>query len=196
LQAAPIGRRLFIEWAKSHRVIDSLAMPAWIHALRRGLVYSIGMASTPNPAIAHIYPGRATGIVTRVAPGTKNFVPRFPRPAQRRRRPPSPVRQALVALFGLGVCLTLGVLGTDEFLARRAAAATSAAVVGSQIYVGSILFFPDGGNRCHQMYFNNQDGQFSDNGSVDCTRAVAESTKDAPKTWSVARTAVISKGFR
>jgi len=153
------------------------------------------MASAPNPAIAHLYSGRATGLVTRVAPGTKNFVPRFPRPAQRRRRPPSALRQALIAVFGLAACLTLGVLGTDEFLAHRAAAAAAAAVVNGQIYIGSILFFPGGGNRCHQMYFNNRDGQFSDKGSVDCARAVYESTKDAPKTWSVARTAVISKGF-
>jgi hypothetical protein len=167
-------------------------MPARIPALRRDVVYSTGMASTPNPAIAHLYPGRATGLVTRVAPGTKKFAPRFPRPA--RRRPRSALRQALIAALGLAACLTLGVLGTDEYLAHRAAAA--AMVVNGQIYTGSILFFPEGGTQCHQMYFNNRDGRFSDNGLVDCARATYESTKDAPKTWSVARTEVISKGFR
>jgi hypothetical protein len=159
------------------------------------IVYSANMAPL-KPAIAHLYPGRATGLVTRVAPGARNFVPKFPRPAQRRRRPPSAVRQGLIAAFALATCLTLAVFGTDEFLARRAAAAAASAVVNGQIYVGSILFFPESGNRCHQLYFNNRDGQYSDKGSVDCTRAVYESTRDAPKNWSVARTEVIAKGFR
>ncbi len=160
-------------------------------------VYPPDMATAPNPAIAHLYPGRATGLVTRVAPGTRNFVPKFPRPAQRpRRRPRSALRQGFIAAFALAACLTLGVFGTDHFLALRADAANAAATVGSQIYVGSILFFPENGNRCHQLYFNNRDGQYSDKGNVDCAHAVSESTKDAPKNWSVARTEVISKGFR
>jgi hypothetical protein len=153
------------------------------------------MTPTPAPAIAHLYPGRATGLVTRVAPGTRNFQPKFRRPVQRLRRQRSALRQGLIAAFALAACLTLGVLGTDEFLARRAAAAALAAVVDGQVYIGSILFFPDSGNRCHQMYFNNRDGQYSDKGAVDCTRAIYESTKDAPKSWSVARTEVIAKGF-
>ena len=74
-------------------------------------------------------------------------------------------------------------------------AAATAAVANGQVYVGSILFFPDSGNHCRQLYFNNLDGQFSDKGAVDCTRAAYESTKDAPKNWSVARTEVIAKGF-
>src|ERR1700733_2965982 len=159
------------------------------------------MATAPKPvthksAIAHLYPGRATGLVTRVAPGTKNFVPRFPRPAQHRRRSRSAVRQSLIAAFALAACLALGVLVTYEFLALRAASAVTAVSVDGQVYIGSILFFPDSGNKCHQLYFNNQDGRYSDKGFVDCTRAVYESTKDAPKNWSVARTAVISQGFR
>jgi hypothetical protein len=51
-------------------------------------------------------------------------------------------------------------------------------------------------NTCHQLYFNNQDGQFSDNGHVDCARAVADLSKDKPKNSSTARTEFISKGFR
>ncbi len=153
------------------------------------------MTPTPTPAIASVYPGRATGIVTRVAPGTRKFAPKFPRPAQRRPRPRSALRQGLIAAFAVAACLALSVLGTDEFLARRAAAAAAAAVVNGQIYIGSILFFPESGDRCHQLYFNNRDGQFSDKGPVDCTRAAYELTKDAPKNWSVARTEVIAKGF-
>jgi hypothetical protein len=154
------------------------------------------MATAPNAAIAHLYPGRATGLVTRVAPGTRNFVPKFPRPAQRRRRPRSALRQGIIAALALALCLTLGVLGTNEFMARQAAAAAAAGTVNGQVYIGSILFFPDSGNRCHQLYFNNMDGRYSDKGNVDCTHAVSQTMKDAPKDWSAARTEIISKGFR
>jgi hypothetical protein len=155
------------------------------------------MASPPNSAIAHLYPGRATGLVTRVKPGAKNFVPKFPRPAQRRRkRSNSTLHQAIIAALGLAMLVGLGVIGTDQILEYRAAVAAKAAVVDGQIYIGSILFFPDDGKRCHQLYFNNRDGQYSDKGLVDCTRAVYELTKDAPKSWSVARTEEISKSFR
>src|ERR1700722_6062478 len=92
--------------------------------------------AAPKSAIAHLYPGRATGLVTRVAPGSRNFVPKFPRPAQRRRKPPSAWRQGLIAAFPLAACLALAVVGTDEFLARRAAAAATAEVVNGQVYVG------------------------------------------------------------
>jgi len=52
------------------------------------------------------------------------------------------------------------------------------------------------GNRCHQLYFDNRDGHFADNGAVDCTRAAAEmTTKDAQKGSVSARTEGISKSF-
>jgi hypothetical protein len=154
------------------------------------------MSSANNPAIAHLYPGRTSGLVTRVEPGTRKFVAKFPRPSQRRRRSGSGWRQGIIAALALAICVALGAAGADEFLTRRNAAVAMAAATNEQLYVGSILFFPDMGNRCHQLFFDNRNGQYADNGSVDCAHAVSESTKDAPKSWSVARTAVISQGFR
>jgi hypothetical protein len=162
--------------------------------MRRTIMYLAAMAPPYNQAIAHLYPGRTSGVVTRVAPGTRNFVPKFPRPA--RRGVNSAWRQGIIAATALAVCVTLGALGTNEFLMRRDAAIAVADAANQQAYVGSILFYPDLGNRCHQLFFDNRNGQYADNGSVDCTHAVAELGKDVPKNFSAARTAVISKGFQ
>jgi len=150
-----------------------------------------------DQAISHIYSGRATGLVTRVRPGTRNFAPKFPRPAERRAppRPRSAWRQAIIAALALVLVVTLGVFGADEFLIHRDAAAVAAASARS-VYVGSVLFYPSLGNRCHQLYFDNRDGHFADNGPVDCTRAAAEmTTKDGQKGSAAARTEGISKSF-
>ena len=154
-----------------------------------------------NQAITHIYSGRATGLVTRVRPGTRNFAPKFPRPAERRPprqpRPRSAWRQAIIAALALVLVVTLGVFGADEFLIHRDAAAAVAAASARSLYVGSVLFYPNIGNRCHQLYFDNRDGHFADNGAVDCTRAAAEMTaKDGQKGSAAARTEGISKSFR
>ena len=154
------------------------------------------MASPSHPAIAHLYPGRTAGLITRVAPGKPNFAPKFPRPPRRHRRSSSTLRQVFIAVLALVACVTLGVAGTDAFLTHRVVALADEAAGGDQTYLGSILFYPDTGNTCHQLYFNNQDGQFSDNGRVDCTRAVADLSKNQPKNSSAARTEFISKGFR
>ncbi|MGB6662970.1 MAG: hypothetical protein WBE90_28760 [Xanthobacteraceae bacterium] len=100
------------------------------------------------------------------------------------------LREALVA------CVTLGVVGTDAFLTHPDVGLADEATGTDQILLGSILFYPDTGSTCHQLYFNNQDGQFSDKGHVDCARAVADLSKDKPKNSSTARTEFISKGFR
>jgi hypothetical protein len=149
-----------------------------------------------DQAISHIYSGRATGLVTRVKPGARSLAPRFPRPSQGRQpRPRSAWRQAIVAALALVVVVTLGVFGADEFLIHRDAAAVAAASARS-VYVGSVLFYPNLGNRCHQLYFDNRDGHFADNGAVDCTRAAAEmTTKDGQKGSAAARTEGISKSF-
>ncbi len=99
-------------------------------------------------------------------------------------------------MLALVACVTLGVLGTDAFLTHHDVALADEVDSKGQIYLGSILFYPDTGNTCHQLYFNNQDGQFSDNGHVDCTHAAADLSKNKPKNLSAARTEVISKGFR
>lgn len=137
--------------------------------------------------------------MTRVRPGTRNFAPKFPRPAERRQprpRPRSAWRQAIIAALALVLCVTLGVFGADEFLIHGDAAATVAAASARSIYVGSVLFYPNKGSHCHQLYFDNRDGRFADNGAVDCRRAAAETTaKDAHKDSSAARTEGISKSF-
>ncbi len=150
-----------------------------------------------DQAISRVYSGRATGLVTRVKPGTRNLAPKFPRPSERRPpRPRSAWRQAVIAALALVVVVTLGVFGADEFLIHRDEAATVAAASARSVYVGSVLFYPNMGNRCHQLYFDNRDGHFADNGAVDCTRAAAEATtKSAPKSPSTARTEGISKSF-
>jgi hypothetical protein len=150
-----------------------------------------------DSAISHIYSGRATGLVTRVKPGVRNLAPKFPRPSERRpARPRSAWRQAIIAALALVVVVTLGVFGADEFLVHRDTAATAAAASARSVYVGSVLFYPNLGNRCHQLYFDNRDGHFADNGAVDCTRAAAEMTaKDAQKGSASARTEGISKSF-
>ena len=99
-------------------------------------------------------------------------------------------------MLALVACVTLGLVGTDAFLTHHDVALADEAAGTGQTYLGSILFYPDTGNTCHQLYFNNQDGQFSDNGRVDCTRAVADLSKNQPKNSSAARTEFISKGFR
>jgi hypothetical protein len=120
--------------------------------------------------------------------------PKFPRP-KRRRQASSGWRQGVIAVLALLVCLGLGLFGTDAFLTRRAAADAAAAAESKQIYIGSILVYPDLGDRCHQLFFDNRNGHYADNGSVDCSRAVTELSKDAPKNFSAARTEVIREGF-
>jgi len=152
------------------------------------------MSNPTNPAIADLYAGRASGYVTRVAPGTRNFVPQFPRPSKRRRQR-SAFFQGLIAVLALVICVTLGVFGTDQFLAHHNATVADEAAGNAQRYLGSILFYPDSGNTCHQLFFNNQDGRFADNGRVDCTHAVEKLAKDRPENPAGARTQDISKGF-
>ena len=72
---------------------------------------------------------------------------------------------------------------------------TYEAAKGDDIYTGSILYMPDTSNVCHQWLFDNQNGQFTDKGSVDCQEA-ADQSLDGPKNWSAARIRVISTGFR
>jgi hypothetical protein len=64
------------------------------------------------------------------------------------------------------------------------------------IYTGSILYMPDDGKTCRQHLFDNNSGRLFDNGSVDCARAAYRPASLPPKNWSVARTHVISYGFR
>ena len=90
------------------------------------------MANPTNAAISHLYSGRATGYVTRVTPGTRNFVPKFPRPAPRRRKPTSALWQGITAVMAFVVCVSLSVFGTYEFLARRSVMEAQAATTQTE----------------------------------------------------------------
>jgi hypothetical protein len=122
---------------------------------------------------------------------------RFPRSAKSRAR--NSVHEIL-AVTAIGATLALGVVATDQYVVakRHAAAARAAAAAAGadEIYTGSILYMPDTSNICHQWLFDNHNGQFNDNGYVNCERAFYQGSPDSPKQWSAARVRVISSGFR
>jgi hypothetical protein len=121
----------------------------------------------------------------------------FSRPARTRSRPAGGPRQTLIAIIAVGGVLALGAVATNEYVTaakREAAGDTYSASKDDDIYTGSILYMPDTSNLCHQWLFDNQSGQFADNGSVDCE--TASQGFDGPKRWSAARVKVISDGFR
>jgi hypothetical protein len=121
---------------------------------------------------------------------------RYPRQKNRAR---SSFREILT-VSALGATLALGVVAAEQYVvAKRHAAAArvaAAAVSDEEIYTGSILYMPDSSNICHQWMFDNHNGQFSDNGYVNCERAFYQGSPDSPKQWSAARVRVISSGFR
>jgi hypothetical protein len=121
-------------------------------------------------------------------------------------RPKKPLRHArnrpgqVGLVIAVGVCLGLGAFGLEDYVAIKKSAAKVAAAAAAasdeEIYTGSILYMPDRGNICRQLLFDNQNGQFSDNGYVDCGRAAYRSASDEAKHWPTARVRVISTGFR
>jgi hypothetical protein len=119
------------------------------------------------------------------------------RPAKTRKRAKNRVQEAL-AVVAVGIVLGVGAFATDSYIAAERHAAPSKAAAGgdAEIYTGSILYMPDTSNVCHQWLFNNHNGQFSDNGYVDCRHAFYQGSPDSPKQWSAARVRVISAGFR
>jgi hypothetical protein len=122
---------------------------------------------------------------------------RFPRPAKQHPSTGHGARQTFVVVVAIAAVLGLGAFATDQFIgtAKRQAGGTYQAAKGDDIYTGSILYMPDTSNVCHQWLFDNQTGQFTDKGSVDCQEA-ADQSLDGPKNWSTARIRVISTGFR
>ena len=99
-------------------------------------------------------------------------------------------------MLAFGACLGLGALAIDYYVTAQRQAAALLPSDDDEIYTGSILYMPDMGNVCRQLLFDNQNGQFTDNGYVDCERAAYRSRMDQPKRWSAARVRVISDGFR
>jgi hypothetical protein len=125
---------------------------------------------------------------------------------QRIARPSKKVRRAgnrpsqVGLVLAIGAFLGFAAFGIDDYVAAEKAAAKAAAVAlaasDQEIYTGSILYTPDRGNLCRQLLFDNQNGQFTDNGYVDCDRAAYGNPNEEAKHWSAARVRVISDGFR
>jgi hypothetical protein len=134
---------------------------------------------------------------------------RVPRHVKTRRQPSRNRPRQIAAVIAIGGCLGFAGFSTDAYItAKQKAAVAKAAVTlvatgngnDDEIYTGSILFMPESGVRCRQLLFNNQNGLFSDNGSVDCDRAayrgMTSVSETSAKYWPVARVQVISDGFR
>ena len=75
-------------------------------------------------------------------------------------------------------------------------AAVPAAAPGNDpdIYTGSILFVPRGGELCGQWMFDNRNGALWDNGQVNC-RTSSEASKQT-EGMSTARMMAIGKAFK
>jgi hypothetical protein len=125
-------------------------------------------------------------------------------------------RQSVVVI-AIGAVIAAGLFATGKYVAARqqtpplimtmaAAKAKTAARDGTsvattassddEIYTGSILYMPDEGQICHQLFFDNLTGRLSDNGYVDCQRAIYGNLSGTPMQMSAARVRVISTGFR
>lgn len=119
---------------------------------------------------------------------------RFERPVNKSRRKSFSLRQALVVV-AVGSFLGAGALGIDRYIILQREAAAAVAPDVDVIYTGSILYTPSMGSFCRQLLFDNRNGEFADNGYVDCDTADYHSAVDGPKHWSAARVRVISNGF-
>jgi hypothetical protein len=85
----------------------------------------------------------------------------------------------------------------DGLRPKRTQQATSAQSTGDdEIYTGSILFVPTGGDNCWQRFLDNQTGRLWDNGFVSCEGAAPHSLISQPGRYSTAgRVDAIRKGF-
>jgi hypothetical protein len=119
-------------------------------------------------------------------------------------------------VVGIGAVLVLvGLFATGEYVTTRqdeptvviitpgvpttgpGSAIVAAAAAGDNlIYRGSILFMPEFGHTCRQLFFNNLTGRLSDNGKVDCLAVLTEVGFAPPTQQPNARFRVISDGFR
>lgn len=135
---------------------------------------------------------------------------RFARPGKGRPIAGNAAHQVFIVIAA-GATLGLGALATNGYMtspthetasiaagAGRAGRAATTAAAGQNdedIYTGSIVYMPDDGRLCRQLLFNNETGQLTDNGYVDCEQAIYHGG-DGPKQWSAARIQVIATGFR
>jgi len=119
---------------------------------------------------------------------------RFPRPSTTSARNSSSQTLVVVAI---GTILALGSVAIAEIVTARAErAAALAEASDAEIYTGSILYMPTGSGVCRQLLFDNHDGQFTDNGYVNCNSAAYPGASVSSEPWSAGRLRVISTGFR
>ena len=103
--------------------------------------------------------------------------------------------RALLACLALAAVIGLAVfLGTGTPQATRVASAPLAQS-DDDLTTGSIVFVPILGNRCRKRLIDNATWHIRDDGEVDCSTALSQSTNAHPR-WSAARVDVIRKGFR
>ena len=101
------------------------------------------------------------------------------------------------AIVAVGVCLGASAFGMSRYVAAaREAVASAGAATDDEIYTGTILYMPASGNACRQLLFDNQNGQFTDNGYVDCYQATARGADDISRLWSSSRSRVVKSGSR
>jgi hypothetical protein len=121
-----------------------------------------------------------------------------------------------MVVIAIGAMIAVGLFATGKYVARlqtpplimtmaaakAKAAARDGALVATtassddEIYTGTILYMPDEGQVCHQLFFDNLTGRLSDNGYVDCQRAIYGNLSGTPMQMSAPRVRVISAGFR
>jgi hypothetical protein len=100
-------------------------------------------------------------------------------------------------VVAIGTILALGSVAIAELVtvrAERAAAMVEAS--DAEIYTGSILYMPNGSDVCRQLLFDNHNGQFADNGYVNCNSAAYPEASVSSEPWPAGRLRVISTGFR
>ena len=116
----------------------------------------------------------------------------------RRRRVRQGSRQVW-AIVAIGLGLGASAFGMSRYVAaarEAVASAAAGAATDDEIYTGTILYMPASGTACRLLLFDNQNGQFTDNGYVDCDQATARGVGDISRLWSSSRVRVIKSGFR
>jgi hypothetical protein len=143
-------------------------------------------------------PGSRPCCIVEMPLSEQRKMTRYARSTKANARADNRAQQVFIVVIALAAVLGLGGVATDQYLgavSKRQAGGTYRAAKGDDIYTGALLYMPETGNVCHQWQFDNQNGQFTDKGDINCD-AVADQGVDGPKNWSSSRIRVISDGFR
>jgi hypothetical protein len=104
------------------------------------------------------------------------------------------VRAVLACLILAGVFALATYMGSGDSQATRTASLRQAPG-DDELTTGSIVFVPILGNRCRRRLIDNATWLMRDDGEVDCSTALTESTAGRTR-WSAARVDIIRRGFR